>query len=301
MPDTSPLNTIQRWLQAVITHPDGVRAGIDSPTARQLVEVTPVDVEQVILPSREMTSLDRLQIYGRAYFGRLLECLAAQFPAMQHAAGEVAFNGLAFGYLVDHPSKSYSLSSLGNSFDEYLAATRPPRSDDVDPLTPDFADFLIELARLERVYAEVFDGPGPERSTTLNLNVLAGLSPQQFADSRMVFHSCVRLLELQFPVHEYATAIRRKLEPTPPIARPIHLVVTRRDYIVRRFEVTKLQFQLLTSLMKGETVGGTLMQLLTEPTTDAATLQTDLQSWFREWSAAPLFAELVRDVPEVTI
>ena len=117
----------------------------------------------------------------------------------------------------------------------------------------------------------------------------------------MVFHSCVRLLELQFPVHEYATAIRRKLEPTPPIARPIHLVVTRRDYIVRRFEVTKLQFQLLTSLMKGETVGGTLMQLLTEPTTDAATLQTDLQSWFRDWSAAPLFAELVRDVPEVTI
>ena len=280
MPDSSSLNTIQRWLQAVITHPDGVRAGVDSPTAKHLVELTQADVEQVILPSREMTSLDRLQIYGRAYLGRLLED---------------AFNGLAFGYLVDHPSKSYSLSTLGNSFDEYLAATRPPRSNEVKPETPDFADFLIELARLERIYAEVFDGPGPERSTTLNGNDLAGLSPQQFADSRMVFHSCVRLLELQFPVHEYSTAIRRKLEPNPPIARPINLVVTRRDYIVRRFEVTKSQFQLLTSLMKGETLGEALVQLLTEPMTDVVTLQYDLQSWFHEWSAAPLFAEVVRD------
>ncbi len=290
MTDSSPLNTIQRWLQAVITHPEGVRAGIDSPTTRQLVEVTQSNVEQVIHPSREMTSLDRLQIYGRAYFGRLLECLAAQFPAVRHAVGEEGFNGLAFGYLVDHPSKSYSLSTLGSSFDEYLTATRPPRSDE-----PDFADFLIELARLERVYAEVFDGPGPERSPDLNASELAGLSPQEFADSRLIFHSCVRLLTLRFPVHEYATAIRRGLEPTSPVARPIHLVVTRRDYIVRRFEVTKPQFQLLTSLMGGETVGAALIQLLAEPTTEAETLQADLQSWFREWSAAPLFAELIRD------
>ena len=294
MPDSSPLNTIQRWLQAVITHPGGVHEGVDSPTARQLVEVTQADVERVILPSLEMTSLDRLQIYGRAYFGRLLECLTAQFPAVRHAVGEDAFNGLAFGYLVDHPSKSYSLSTLGSSFDKYLTATRPPRSDDADPEKPDFADFLIELARLESVYAEVFDGPGPERSRTLNVSELAGLSPQQFADSCMVFHSCVRLLELQFPVHEYATAIRRELEPNPPVARPIHLVITRRDYIVRRFEVTRPQFQLLTSLRKGASVGEALMQLLVEPKTNAATLQTDLQSWFRDWSAAPLFAELVR-------
>ncbi len=295
MPDSSPLNTIQRWLQAVITHPDGVRAGVDSPTARQLVEVTQADIVQVILPSREMTSLDRLQIYGRAYFGRLLECLAAQFPAVKHAVGEDAFNGLAFGYLVEHPSKSYSLSTLGSSFDEYLNATRPPRFEDADPEAPDFADFLIELARLERVYAEVFDGPGPERSPDLNASELAGLSPQAFAESRLIFHSCVRLLKLRFPVHEYATAIRRGLEPTPPVSRPIHLVVTRRDYIVRRFEITKPQFQVLTSLMNGETAGEALIQLLTEPTTDAAMLQADLQSWFREWSAAPLFAELFKD------
>ncbi len=300
MSDSSPLNTIQRWVQAVITHPEGVRTGVDSAAARQLVEVTQSNVEQIILPSSEMTSLDRLQIYGRAYFGRLLECLAAQFPAVRHAVGEEGFNGLAFGYLVDHPSKSYSLSTLGSSFDEYLTATRPPRSDEIDPDAPDFADFLIELARLERVYAEVFDGPGPERSPSLNVSELAGLSPQEFADSRLIFHSCVRLQELRFPVHEYATAIRRRLEPNPPIARAIHLVVTRREYVVRRFEVTRPQFQLLTSLMKGETIGESLIELLVEQTFDAVTLQANLQSWFREWSAAPLFGELVRHVPDVT-
>ena len=51
----------------------------------------------------------------------------------------------------------------------------------------------------------------------------------------------------------------------------------------------------LATLMGGETVGAALIQLLAEPTTEAETLQADLQSWFREWSAAPLFAELIRD------
>lgn len=141
MQEPAPLHLIQRWLQMVITHPDGVPAGIGSTDGM----FQDVNVERTILPSFEMSRIDRLGIYGRAYFGRLLECLRAQYPAVRQAAGDEAFDGLAFGYLVEHPSRRYTISSLGDSFETYLAATRPPRSGEPESGEPDFADFLIDL------------------------------------------------------------------------------------------------------------------------------------------------------------
>jgi len=288
-PDT--LRSIQRWLQTVITHPDGIRAGMTS-TDDRFHNFKAFDVEQVILPSFEMSSDERLAIYGRAYFGRLLECLRAQYPALRQAAGDEAFDGLAFGYLVAHPSRQYTLSALGDSFEAYLAATRPPRSDDSDSSEPDFADFLIDLARLEQLYSVIFDGPGPERCRGLAAEDFAALSPDDFADARLKLHDCVRLKEFRFPVHEYATAVRRGLEPVLLPPRHIYLVITRRDYIVRRYEVTRPQFQVLSAIQKNQSVGEALSQMWT---TNPDVSPVDVQTWFRDWSAAPLFAELKRE------
>lgn len=293
MPDVIPLETLQRWLQSVIIDPHGIEAGLASPLATTLIESSSDSVESIILPSRQLTSVDRLRIYGNAYFGRLLECLRSQFPAVHHAAGDEAFNGLAFGYLVSHPSRNDNLSSLGTSFESYLSATRPARSDEAAHDEFDFADFLIELARLEAVYNEVFDGPGPERVPSLDAVALTGLSAEQFSASVLQFHSCVRLLELHFPVHEYATAVRRGIVPSPPVARPVCLVVTRRDYLVRRIELTLPQFRMLSSLYQHKTVEESLHALCSNTDFDVTRLESDLQTWFRDWTAAPLFSGLI--------
>jgi hypothetical protein len=75
-----------------------------------------------------------------------------------------------------------------------------------------------------------------------------------------------------------------------PDARQVNLVVTRRDYIVRRFEVDRRQFHLLEAILEGATIGDSLQQLCTEPETDINILSSELQKWFRDWTAAPLFA-----------
>lgn len=288
------LNELQRWMQAVITHPDGIAAGVSSKDASAVIDVA-YDIERLILPSQAMSSIERLQVYGRAYFGRLIECLAAQFPALHHAIGEDAFTGLAYGYLIQHPSGSYTLASLGRLFDAYLQGTRPPRSESRESDEPDFADFLIDLAKLERTYNEVFDGPGPEQSPSLQATDVSGMSPEEFAECRLVLHACVRFLELRFPVHEYATAVRRGTEPASPIARPVFLVVTRRDYIVRRFEMTRRQFDLLTALSQRVTIGEALAMSCTGADVDIGELGTELRNWFRDWTAAPLFSHLDRE------
>jgi len=86
------LERIQRWMQAVIAHPDGVLRGADSLEARQHLEITADQIEQVIAPSRQLTGEERLAIYGRAYFARLLECLRSVFPCVAKTIGEEAFD-----------------------------------------------------------------------------------------------------------------------------------------------------------------------------------------------------------------
>lgn len=288
--DSSSLNCVQRWIQSVITHPDGVQSGVASNDAVKLINVSVSDLERVILPSREMTSLDRLQIYGRAYFGRLIECLQAQFPATRHAISEETFDAIAFGYLSQNPSQRYTLANLGDSFDTFLESTRPARADSNEP---DFADFLIDLARLERTYAEVFSGRGPENDPSLEATNLDGMTADQFAGCQLVPHACVRLLEFGFPVHEYASAVRKGTEPAPPLARSTLLVVTRRNYVVRRYEVTRPQFDLLSSLIRGETIGVAVAGLIARQEMNVESAVNDLRAWFHEWSAAPLFSAVI--------
>lgn len=288
------LDEIQRWLQTVITHPAGVSEGISAAEASANFDVTASDIQRVILPSQEMNSLDRLQIYCKAYFARLIECLKVQFPAVHHAVHDQVFDAFAFGYITQHPSTRYTLSALGDSFDKYLSATRPPRSESADPNEPDFADFLIELAQLEQIYGEVFDGPGPERLPSLQPDDLTELSAAEFAGCRLRLHQCVRLLRLSFPVHEYATSVRQGMEPDVPEARPLYLVITRRDYIVRRFEVTARQFNLLSALDQQIPIGEAIEKLCLDAEIDVISFGHELHAWFRDWSAAPLFAEISR-------
>ena len=54
--DVRQLAQIQRWLQTVITHPDGVEAGMASDAARSEIDISADRVEEVIDRSKRRTS-----------------------------------------------------------------------------------------------------------------------------------------------------------------------------------------------------------------------------------------------------
>jgi hypothetical protein len=285
------LAQIQRWLQAVITHPDGVEAGLTSLEARAEIDVSPDQIEDVVDPSNRRTSIERLEVYANAYYARLLECLRDEFPALHHAVGEEVFDGLAFGYLQSYPSHSYTLSELSRHFVDYLEETRPRDDDDPDG-APSWPDFMIDLARLERSYSEVFDGPGAERLTLLGAADLQHLSPESWVEARLLPVPCLRLLSLRYPVHEYATAVREKREPDFPDPKPTRLAISRINYVVRRWTLTRVQFELLEALIAGQTVGAAIERAATlaaESGESIDRLADNLRDWFAEWSSAGFF------------
>lgn len=288
MADSKPVNldVIQRWLQSVIVHPGGVKAGIDAAYQRGDVEHDVQNIEQLIGRSQSQTSIARLEVYSNAYKGRLIEVLLGEYPALVHALGEEAFVGLASLYLEHHPPTSYTLAELGRHFPEHLSRTRPPKEQEYD--LPDWADFLIDLARLERIYSEIFDGTGIEDLPLLQADVLREISPVQWAETRLVPAPCLRLASFQFPVHAYATAVRQQREPDEIVAEVTHLAIHRRDYIVRRVALSEPEFQLLSSLVAGRAIGEALEELIAahpEQQFDPSTIN----NWFRNWAAAGFF------------
>lgn len=287
------LSAIQNWMQSVVMHPSGIEDGINSDSARRHIDVAAIEVESLIHPSRSLSSIDRLAVYGNAYTARLLECLADEFPAVAHAVGEETFASFAFEYVQLYPSHSYTLAQLGVDFPRYLAETRPDREVDEQP---DWADFLIDLAKLERTYSEVFDGPGHERSATLTNNDLARIVPETWPQVTLSLAECIRLMPLNFPAHEYASAVRRNDDVIPPEPQPTWLVVTRRDYIVRRFAVSRAEFELLSQLVAGRTVGDAIEHAAHFTDDDDESFARNLQEWFRSWTKCGLIVAV--DVPD---
>lgn len=280
------LDAVQRWIQAVIVHPYGVAAGIESQGAQCEIEVTASNVDKVICRSLSQSSIERLEVYSNAYSARLLEVLIGEYPALVHAVTEEVFVGLALAYLQRHPPSSYTLADLGRSFPGDLAATRPPRETGDGP---DWADFLIDLARLERIYSEVFDGPGTEGQHGLQPEDLQGLSIDAWLAVKLVPSPSLRIETFQFPVHDYASAVRHGQAPEPSAPNRTRLAITRRDYIVRRTRLDEDEFTVLRSLVDGQSVGNALAAAMSAHAESADSLADNVQRWFRNWSAAGYF------------
>lgn len=280
--DSRTLRQLQQWLQSVITEPQGVRAGIESAGAQLGTSIA--DIESLVPASSRLDAISKLEVYGNAYFARLIECLGEEFPAVKAALDEDNFNSFAFSYLQQYPSRSYTLGELGRNFSKFLAETKP---DDAGELG--WADFLIDLSRLEWHYSEIFSGPGTEKLTPLVPDDLQQLTPEEFASSRLVPAPCLRLDSFRFPVHEYATAVRKKEQSPPfPTPQPTWLIMTRRNYVVRRLAVPEAEYAVLLEFCRSadEPVGAILDRA---SETWAEQMQTSLQNWFERWTAAGYF------------
>lgn len=281
------LDALQRWMQSVIVHAGGVHQGIVSADAQAEIPLPVEQIDIVINPSTSQSSLERLAVYSNAYKARLLEVLISEYPALVHAVGEEAFVGLAGSYLEEHPSRSYTLADLGRAFPAFLAASRPPSQ--TEDGSPDWADFLIDLAHLERLYSEVFDGPGTEGQPTLQTDDLLRLSSEEWLTARLIPAPCLRLAEYRFPVHDYATAVRHDQDPPFPAAQITRLAITRRAYMVRRVAMEAREFGALSALANGLTVGDALQRVLADRSVTIDDLANDVRTWFRNWAVAVYF------------
>ncbi len=101
---------------------------------------------------------------------------------------------------------------------------------------------------------------------------------------------------LRYPVHRYFTAVRRHEEPHPPGPAETHLAVTRRQFVVRHYELSPPAFRLLEALLAGRSVGEAIARTVETSDEDLDLLAANLRIWFQDWAAEGFFR--VVEIPD---
>ena len=151
--------------------------------------------DEIIKPNDRLTSFERLEIYNRQYWFRVLAALAEDFEGLRLIIGDRQFEKLSIAYIQDCPSQSFTLRNLGSRLEQWLRAH------------PEFVagveDIAIDMARLEWAEIEAFDGASKPKLTETDQ---ATLGP----DPQFELQPFIRLLDLQYPVDQMLLSIRHE-------------------------------------------------------------------------------------------
>jgi hypothetical protein len=280
--DTTPLETVERWMQAVVMHPDGAAAGVAAKPARRLLPHAAARLDTVVLPSKSLSSVERLDIYAHMYYARLLEILTEEFPVTRHALGDRVFERACRGYLQRHPSKHRTLNHLSRKFPAFLARHLAPGNRRA---------FAVDIARIERAIEDVFDAP---RAEPLKADEFAAIGADEWHRVRLCLNPALVLLKLRFPANDYMNAVRGSGKPRMPRPRATVAIVYRRDFQVYRRDQAPGQFRLLAALARGRTLEQAVRSSVENRGGGADRLAATLGGWFRDWAAAGIFCGIIR-------
>ncbi|HEV2705831.1 MAG TPA: DNA-binding domain-containing protein [Pyrinomonadaceae bacterium] len=284
------LDRLQQWMQAVITHPRGIRSDLTSREALCSLDADINLLEEIILPSAKLSGAERLAIYCRSYHARLLQCFQSMFPALLGALGEKLFNRFALDYLQHHPPSSYTLDRLADAFPQYLAETRPDADKPQDEREC-WPDFIIELASLEWAFLKVYDGPGIEGRALPRAGDILSSAAERILQARPSPVSCLRLFAFRYPVHTYMLAARRDENPELPAPLKSFIAMTRLNYRVSLYELSATQYALLESLDGRHTIGQILNRGLAADSGRQPSATT-VRDWLCDWADKGFFESL---------
>ena len=263
------LNTAQKWFMSVTTHPESVRAGVDAHSD----VVSAPELGRVLRPSSEESLLDRLTIYHHGYFSRLEECLADDYPALKYALGDEAFSELCRNYVNAHPSSEPSLNGYGRALAGFIRE-----------LDLDTASFLSELAQLEWASVEVLHALAPE---PMSAQALLSIQAEALPSVCFKASDALRLFAFKYPANVYLQAFYEDRQPIVPEPKSSSVAVVRSGYTIWRFDLSRAQFTLLSSLTRGVPLGAALDGI------EARAIE--VQAWFSEWTKYDLFAGIRSD------
>jgi hypothetical protein len=257
------LDIAQRWLFQRVTRPLGAPPPEPDADARWVT-------------SGKLPSAERIAVYQRAYFSRLVECLRDDYPALAQALGADDFEALSLAFIEAHPPASASLNHYGAPFADFCATWSAPH-----------AAFASELARLEWAVVECIHA---DAERCLDARELGTISEQQWSLARLIPSPAARLLATGYPVHVYYRAFLEGENPEPPAFEASIVAVCRRGERVWRVAVDPRFAGLLRRLMSSEPLASALASV-----PEDASAAAELQRALSEWVACGLFAGVAFD------
>jgi hypothetical protein len=250
-----------------------------------------------VKPNDRLTSFERLEIYNRQYWFRLLSSMIEDFPGLRAVLGERRFEEMCKAYITDCPSRSFTLRNLGARLESWLRK-HPKWAGAKQALA-------LDIVRIEWADIEAFDG---KAVPALRPEHLAGTTEARL---RLRLQPYVQLLSLKYPVDDLLLEVRkddedtdfasnafqekRKRKRVQAVAKlkpsPIFLAVHRIDYSVYFRRIEPEEFAILSALRAGEPLGKAVGAGLRKTAIPLDQRAASVQQWFQNWAALGWFCQ----------
>jgi hypothetical protein len=242
-----------------------------------------------IKPNDRLTAVERLEIYSRSYWFRILDSLYDDFPGLRLVLGQRAFHRLSRAYLAECPSRSFTLRNLGSRLADWLRRN------------PQYAGcrhaLALDMVRLEWAHIEAFDNAaekvrGPEDLLELGPRFRAALQPY------------IRLLALRYPVDDLRIQVNRASDDRGAASNAalkqkhhdmtkrvslsnrekIFLAVHRRNFMVYYRRIEAEEYRLLNALRDGKPIARAIRCAFEDSFSSPGEQQSRLVQWFAVWA-----------------
>jgi hypothetical protein len=254
---------------------------------------------EFIKPNDRLSSFERLEIYNRQYWFRLLDCLHDDYPGVRAVLGTKRFTRMATAYLEKYQSNSYTLRDLGDRLEHFIR--------EEPAWTTPYELLAADMAQFEWAQTLAFDGPSKR---PLAADDILGTSPDELTLSLQPYLS---LLLLDYAVDDFLIAVkkqdedalraeasnaihsaprvssRRKLVRLPK-KQQVFLAVHRYDNQVYSKRLEPEQYQILSAIGRGETVAAACEAAISQSTKTDLNWTDTVKTWFDTWTALGWFS-----------
>ncbi|HEV8074166.1 MAG TPA: putative DNA-binding domain-containing protein [Opitutaceae bacterium] len=235
-----------------------------------------------IKPNDRLTSFERLQIYARCYWFRLLDSFYDDCPGLRAVLGEKKFMRLGEAYLTKYPSRSFTMRNLCSRLEKFIRLE--PR------LTAPHTALARDVVRFEWAQTVAFDGPS---RPALTADDIADRPPTRL---RLGLQPYLSLLALDYPAHDFVMAVKKEGElsgdaSNTPVAAPraaklrraplpkrgrVYVAVHRHDNMIYYKRLEPAAYRILRALRAGRTIAQAVAHV-------RGVAPENLQAWFKNW------------------
>ncbi len=279
---TSDLRSFQRLMKDAVVRPlgPGYRMQKRWRDGRPMADVA----AGFVRPNDRLTAFERLEIYNRMYWFRIIDSFHEDCPGLRAVLGDRKFDRLAVAYLTKHPSRSFTLRNLCSHLEEFIRAE--PR------WTAPHTALAREVARFEWAQTMGFDEAARPVAQPADF---ARTEPGRL---RLSLQPYITLLELAYPVDRFVIAVKKRdtlraeasnattSGPTAArkrrVARPRRercwVAVHRVDNVLYYKRLEPAAYRILAALRDGQTLARAVMA------GGRGVTPAQVQDWFALWA-----------------
>jgi len=271
----SELLHLQRWMADAIMQPltrsHGMRHQVGGRSVKQ-------QITDVIKPNDRLSGFERLEIYNRQYWFRVLDSFAEDFPGLRAVVGAPAFDRIAIAYISQHPSRSYTLAALGSRLAPWMLAN--------PGFLGDRKKLSLEMAKLEWAHIAAFEAA--EHPALATADGIDG-------STRLKLQPYLHLFHFHHPVDDLLLAVREAesnggLSPQKRrqllrdlVSAPVYLAVHRAEFSVHYKRLDPEAFTLLRSIQRGASLGDGIEGAFKGSKIPADRWPHLIEGWFANW------------------